>query len=96
MEDPVTGSVHYGLVPLWQTIIHKSTFLAKQLSERGGTLYCQYGAEQIIIASEAVLVYKGERFQIDVASLRNSSASGFRKYKCCCRKKVILDFYKIC
>ena len=34
--------------------------MAKQLSERGGTLYCEMGEECVKIAGNAVLYLKGE------------------------------------
>lgn len=37
-EDPVTGSLHTSLIPLWQPILQKSTIYAYQASARGGVL----------------------------------------------------------
>lgn len=37
-EDPVTGSLHTSLIPLWQPILQKSTIRAYQASARGGVL----------------------------------------------------------
>lgn len=39
-EDPVTGSLHTSLTPLWKTKTGKSEFVAYQASSRGGVLYC--------------------------------------------------------
>ena len=41
-EDPVTGSVHSVLVPLWAERLGKNSLLAYQASERGGELFCEY------------------------------------------------------
>lgn len=39
-EDPVTGSAHCTLVPYWKKRLGKNEFMALQLSERGGKIYC--------------------------------------------------------
>lgn len=39
-EDPVTGSMHTGLAPLWAEKLNKKSLVAYQSSKRGGTLYC--------------------------------------------------------
>lgn len=39
-EDPVTGSMHTGLAPLWAEKLNKKSLVAYQSSARGGTLYC--------------------------------------------------------
>lgn len=60
MEDPVTGSSHSTLIPLWSEKCHKSKMVAQQLSQRGGTLYCENGSDDVKISGEAVLYLKGE------------------------------------
>ena len=40
-EDPVTGSMHTGLAPLWAEKLNKSSLIAFQSSKRGGELYCE-------------------------------------------------------
>lgn len=50
-EDPVTGSIHTGIVPLWADQLSKTELLAYQASKRGGELYCQIkGQERIEIS----------------------------------------------
>ena len=39
-EDPVTGSAHSTLIPYWREQLGKVDLLARQVSARGGTLYC--------------------------------------------------------
>ncbi|MFN8464224.1 MAG: PhzF family phenazine biosynthesis protein [Caldilineaceae bacterium] len=39
-EDPVTGSAHSTLIPFWSEQLDKTDLLARQVSTRGGTLYC--------------------------------------------------------
>lgn len=59
LEDPVTGSSHSCLIPMWQEKTGKSKFQAKQLSQRGGILYCEAGINEVKIAGEAALYLKG-------------------------------------
>ena len=60
LEDPVTGSSHSSLVPLWSKKTGKTEFTAKQLSERGGTLYCRLCDDDIKLLGMAVLYLEGE------------------------------------
>ena len=60
LEDPVTGSSHSSLIPIWNNKLNKSNLKAKQLSERGGVLYCEKGNEYVKISGSAVLYLKGE------------------------------------
>lgn len=60
LEDPVTGSSHSSLVPLWSKKLNKTEFTAKQLSNRGGTLYCRLCENKILISGKAVLYLQGE------------------------------------
>jgi len=59
-EDPVTGSAHSTLVPFWAKRLGKTVFVARQLSERGGTLYCEDAGERVKIAGKARLYLSGE------------------------------------
>jgi PhzF family phenazine biosynthesis protein len=54
-EDPVTGSAHTRLVPFWAERLGKTTFFARQVSARGGELWCELLREQnrVRIAGEA-------------------------------------------
>jgi len=60
-EDPVTGSAHTRLVPFWAERLGKTTFFARQVSARGGELWCELrGAEnRVHIAGQAVLYLEG-------------------------------------
>lgn len=60
LEDPVTGSAHSCLVPIWREKLQKSEFVAKQLSSRGGTLFCRLCGDSVKISGKAVLYLKGE------------------------------------
>lgn len=58
-EDPVTGSTHCNLVPFWAERLHKQEFVARQLSRRGGTLYCRNCGERVRVAGQATLFLSG-------------------------------------
>lgn len=59
-EDPVTGSAHSTLIPYWAGRLGKKEMLAKQISERGGELYCGLAGERVKIGGNAVLYSKNE------------------------------------
>lgn len=60
-EDPVTGSMHTGLAPLWAEKLNKNKLLAFQSSKRGGELYCELkGNERIEISGYAKLYMTAE------------------------------------
>ena len=40
-EDPVTGSAHTTLIPYWAEKLGKDKLHAKQVSQRGGELFCE-------------------------------------------------------
>ncbi len=62
-EDPVTGSMHTGLAPLWAEKLSKNELVAFQASERGGTLYCQIlDNQRIEISGYAKLYMQAEIF----------------------------------
>ncbi|MDF2588889.1 MAG: PhzF family phenazine biosynthesis protein [Anaerocolumna sp.] len=59
-EDPVTGSSHCTLIPFWSEKLGKTKMLAKQLSNRGGTLYCENYGDRVHIGGRAVCYLKGQ------------------------------------
>lgn len=61
-EDPVTGSSHSTLIPFWASRLGKDEMLARQLSRRGGTLYCRDAGERVFIGGHARLYLRGEIF----------------------------------
>jgi len=58
-EDPVTGSVHTGLAPLWAERLGKSDLVAYQASKRGGVLNCVVKGDRVFISGNAVQYLKG-------------------------------------
>lgn len=59
-EDPVTGSSHSTLIPFWAQKLKKEKMIAKQLSKRGGTLYCEYKKDRVMISGKAILYLEGD------------------------------------
>jgi PhzF family phenazine biosynthesis protein len=59
-EDPVTGSAHSQLIPFWNYKLGKNMMNAKQLSKRGGDLYCEQKGDRVIMGGECVFYMKGE------------------------------------
>lgn len=59
-EDPVTGSAHCTLTPLWADRLGKRDLHARQISKRGGELHCRLVDKRVMIAGHAVLYLKGE------------------------------------
>jgi predicted PhzF superfamily epimerase YddE/YHI9 len=55
----VTGSAHCELVPYWSEVLEKNTFKARQLSARGGELFCKARGGRVLIAGRAVLYLEG-------------------------------------
>ncbi|MCB0345432.1 MAG: PhzF family phenazine biosynthesis protein [Bdellovibrionales bacterium] len=66
-EDPVTGSAHCTLVPYWEEKLGKSEFHARQLSPRGGELFCTREGSRVIIRGQAVLYLEGSITLEDLA-----------------------------
>jgi PhzF family phenazine biosynthesis protein len=58
-EDPVTGSSHSTLIPFWSDRLGKKRLIARQLSERGGLLYCEDAGERVKISGSAVCYLSG-------------------------------------
>jgi PhzF family phenazine biosynthesis protein len=58
-EDPVTGSIHAGLVPFWAQRLGKNELVALQASARGGILKCRVIDDQIEVAGRAVQYMTG-------------------------------------
>ena len=61
-EDPVTGSAHTTLAPIWSEKLKKSVLTATQLSKRRGTLVCELKGNRVQIMGKAVTYMVGELF----------------------------------
>ena len=58
-EDPVTGSAHCTLIPYWAGRLDKRRLIARQVSRRGGELYCELLGDRVSIAGRAALFLEG-------------------------------------
>jgi PhzF family phenazine biosynthesis protein len=59
-EDPVTGSAHCSLAPLWAERLSKTKLHARQLSPRGGEIFCEHLGERVRVSGRAVPFLTGE------------------------------------
>ncbi|OFX85402.1 MAG: isomerase [Bacteroidetes bacterium GWF2_33_16] len=59
-EDPVTGSAHTSLIPIWSAKLGKKEMKALQLSKRGGELICIDNGNRCLIGGQAKLYMTGE------------------------------------
>ncbi len=58
-EDPVTGSAHSTLIPYWADKLGKNKLHARQVSRRGGELFCTLNGNRVEIAGKGKLFLKG-------------------------------------
>lgn len=59
-EDPVTGRAHCVLIPYWSKRLDKTQMTARQLSKRGGRLWCEDAGDRVKIGGKAKLYLSGE------------------------------------
>jgi PhzF family phenazine biosynthesis protein len=59
-EDPVTGSAHSTLIPYWAEKLGKNELRARQISPRGGDLWCRLRHDRVDISGYAVTYSTGE------------------------------------
>jgi predicted PhzF superfamily epimerase YddE/YHI9 len=57
-EDPVTGSAHTLLIPLWAKRLGKSSLHAWQVSKRRGELFCEHRGDRVFIGGRAVTFFE--------------------------------------
>jgi len=58
-EDPVTGRAHCSLIPFWHEKLGKPKLTARQLSKRGGELFCEACGERVKIGGKMVRYLTG-------------------------------------
>ncbi len=58
-EDPVTGSAHCILIPYWAERLGKKALFARQVSARGGALWCALKGERVSIAGHVAPYLEG-------------------------------------
>ena len=59
-EDPVTGSAHCTLAPYWSRRLGKNNLYARQVSARGGELWCEDRGDRVVIKGRAVRFMEGK------------------------------------
>ncbi len=59
-EDPVTGSAHTLIIPYWSSVLGRTRIKARQLSERGGELFCEVLNDRIKIGGYTSIFFSGE------------------------------------
>jgi PhzF family phenazine biosynthesis protein len=59
-EDPVTGSSFTQLVPYWAARLGKTKFRARQVSARGGNVWCELLGDRVAISGRAVKYLEGQ------------------------------------
>jgi predicted PhzF superfamily epimerase YddE/YHI9 len=59
LEDPVTGSIHAGLAPLWAEKLAKTKLKALQASARGGEIICEVVDNKVNLIGDAVQYLEG-------------------------------------
>lgn len=57
-EDPVTGSAHCALTPLWANRLRKTEMVSHQISKRGGVLHVALKGYNVEIKGKAVTVFE--------------------------------------
>jgi PhzF family phenazine biosynthesis protein len=58
-EDPVTGSAHCTLIPYWAKRLGKTEMFARQVSARGGEIWCRHRGERVTIAGQCAPYLEG-------------------------------------
>ena len=72
-EDPVTGSSHCNLIPYWAQRLGKTDLFARQVSARGGELFCKLAGDRVKIGGNATLYLKGEIY-VDTGAEKSIAA----------------------
>lgn len=58
-EDPVTGSAHCMLTPYWAARLGRERLHARQISRRGGELWCERQGDRVLIAGRGAFYLEG-------------------------------------
>ncbi|MDX1623075.1 MAG: PhzF family phenazine biosynthesis protein [Gemmatimonadota bacterium] len=58
-EDPVTGSAHCALAPLWSERLGRGSLVGWQASPRGGTVRVRSEGGRVVLAGTAVTILRG-------------------------------------
>lgn len=58
-EDPVTGSSHCTLAPYWATQLGRNSLHARQISPRGGEIFCKVNGARVELAGRTAIYLRG-------------------------------------
>lgn len=58
-EDPVTGSAHCTLIPYWARRLGKADLFGRQISPRGGEIWCGDRGDRVIIGGHTAFYLEG-------------------------------------
>jgi predicted PhzF superfamily epimerase YddE/YHI9 len=58
-EDPVTGSAHCMLAPYWGKRLGKRELHARQVSKRGGEVFCGLAGDRVKLRGRAAMYLEG-------------------------------------
>ena len=58
-EDPVTGSAHCQLAPLWAERVGRTEMTARQMSPRGGTVAVRLAGDRVFLSGRCVRYLEG-------------------------------------
>ena len=65
-EDPVCGTAHRILTPLWADRLKRRTLFSRQLSERRGELFCELLGDTVAVSGRAAVALDGFlSFEVD-------------------------------
>jgi predicted PhzF superfamily epimerase YddE/YHI9 len=59
-EDPVTGSAHCALTPLWARKLEKTELHSSQLSQRTGQLHLHLLNDRVEIKGKAITIFEAQ------------------------------------
>jgi PhzF family phenazine biosynthesis protein len=59
-EDPVTGAAHCALTPYWAERLGRTTLVGRQISARGGTVWCEDRGERVGLTGRCADYLAGE------------------------------------
>lgn len=59
-EDPVTGTSHCAIAPIWAKRLQKTALVGKQLSKRGGMIHCEVNNGRVKLTGNATLFLTGK------------------------------------
>ena len=59
-EDPVTGSAHCALGPLWSKKLGKLELISYQCSTRGGTIRIKMQENRILLSGKSVIIFEAK------------------------------------